>query len=1079
MTEKKSYIPSRLKNASVGGHVAGAADIIDDALNKTQEEINGIVLEPSNGLKDRVEQLEEQVSFDGSWDVAETASAVVSGSPGGGYITTANAVRGAIDVRTGYFKCTTVGGTAAKAVTATGYVLSRGGGMRIFMEHANTADNATLNINSTGAKALFYNDERAGSNNSWGDEETITVYYDETANSNAGAYFASNAQGGSNRKIDAYLLSDLRTLAVGQAYEENEAVKTIDKQLLRVTKEVRTMNVTDTVAVGDLKAFDNNTYQYQGQQPIALYDGTETEGLYAIGRPAGADIAVTVDDEAIALLEETEVITVSIAGIDLTVPVNSGSSNLTIAADIAYLFGTRPEWTLTDNLDGTLTLKSKVGKAAAPTLTSDTGDTGVSISIVPDSSYAGSVVLSKYVEGVWSNVSLGNYLADTSIWTTLTLEDLLAYTVQNTVDKDIDAATVIQGEEFFKLSDYIVKSSNKTNSVPSKTSTYIQSTVKVANKGTSLVVGPINGLVAGEEYTMEFDYIQTMTVPKNVDIVFCTGTVNSSDNFNITSSSPRTGTFNDSNGHISIRFVYPTAAHKYIRFEYLTGAEINKYLRISNISIRKPDKTTMEAIPKAYEAYDVSKSNYDAIHDVQQSTVRTEGWIWFGGSDSSGNISKRLRILYKCNPHCRVTLSYSASTVKGVCSLMNDYNISTGSITPDNELDYFVINSGNTYTKEWENSQAKYILLNLYNASNTNINLTTAQVNAVRNSLNCVIEDVEGHDGLDKRVTDLENKEESESAVNINMIFGTNVKDCGALGDGVADDTNALQTALNKRGTIYIPNGIYLITNSLAMRSNTHIIMDKGTVIRRNVDAVFCIFYSYYTASTTAYNGEHDITIEGGTLDLGTGYSNGGCGLGFQHCQNITIRDVTFKHTNKTYHCIDCGGSKNVRIENCIFTDHLTNGTSAEMVQIDRTAFGSFPIPANYPSEGSACYDNTGCENVEITGCKFYTNNYSPAIGNHSLIAVHQHIDIHDNYIFGVGSSAANGYRGAIAFASADNNINYVYIHDNIIKNFVKGFQFVADKLFWVKNNVFIDVVTKQGDGDHGIFTDNIEITTS
>ena len=43
----------------------------------------------------------------------------------------------------------------------------------------------------------------------------------------------------------------------------------------------------------------------------------------------------------------------------------------------------------------------------------------------------------------------------------------------------------------------------------------------------------------------------------------------------------------------------------------------------------------------------------------------------------------------------------------------------------------------------------------------------------------------------------------------------------------------------------------------------------------------------------------------------------------------------------------------------------------------------------------------------------------------------------------------------------------------------VKGFQFVADKLFWVKNNVFIDVVTKQGDGDHGIFTDNIEVTTS
>ena len=36
MTEKISYIPSRIKNAAVGGYVAGADDIMDDALGKTQ-----------------------------------------------------------------------------------------------------------------------------------------------------------------------------------------------------------------------------------------------------------------------------------------------------------------------------------------------------------------------------------------------------------------------------------------------------------------------------------------------------------------------------------------------------------------------------------------------------------------------------------------------------------------------------------------------------------------------------------------------------------------------------------------------------------------------------------------------------------------------------------------------------------------------------------------------------------------------------------------------------------------------------------------------------------------------------------
>lgn len=40
MEEKKSFIPCRLKNAAVGGHVAGTEDIYDDILGRTQNEIN-------------------------------------------------------------------------------------------------------------------------------------------------------------------------------------------------------------------------------------------------------------------------------------------------------------------------------------------------------------------------------------------------------------------------------------------------------------------------------------------------------------------------------------------------------------------------------------------------------------------------------------------------------------------------------------------------------------------------------------------------------------------------------------------------------------------------------------------------------------------------------------------------------------------------------------------------------------------------------------------------------------------------------------------------------------------------------
>ena len=78
----------------------------------------------------------------------------------------------------GYYVCDTAAGTAAKTVSASGYVLTNGGCIRIKMTNANTADNVTLNINSTGAKSLFYDGVHASSSNSWDAGEVLEVYYD-------------------------------------------------------------------------------------------------------------------------------------------------------------------------------------------------------------------------------------------------------------------------------------------------------------------------------------------------------------------------------------------------------------------------------------------------------------------------------------------------------------------------------------------------------------------------------------------------------------------------------------------------------------------------------------------------------------------------------------------------------------------------------------------------------------------------------------------------------------------------------------------------------------------------------------
>ena len=254
---------------------------------------------------------------------------------------TQDATTKAIAAAAGYYECGTAAGTAAKIAIGDNealYTLQKGGSIKVKMTNANAAaSGVTLKIGSSAATPLYYNGNAVSASNTWEAGEVISVYYDGTY------YHASNAQGGSNKKIDSYLLGDLRTLAVGQTYEEGEAVKSIDKQFLRLTKDIKELDLTEEIAVGDLRTY-NNSATYKSLVALTKYNNTTTyeDGQYAIGSPTKLTLAITKDaleggDLAITFGENATTVTIQ-AGDSASDIATAIASALNNVEDIGWTF---------------------------------------------------------------------------------------------------------------------------------------------------------------------------------------------------------------------------------------------------------------------------------------------------------------------------------------------------------------------------------------------------------------------------------------------------------------------------------------------------------------------------------------------------------------------------------------------------------------------------------------------------------------------------------------------------------------------------------------------------------------------
>ena len=168
--------------------------------------------------------------------------------------------------------------------------------------------------------------------------------------------------------------------------------------------------------------------------------------------------------------------------------------------------------------------------------------------------------------------------------------------------------------------------------------------------------------------------------------------------------------------------------------------------------------------------------------------------------------------------------------------------------------------------------------------------------------------------------------------------YKVSVKDFGAKGDGITDDTLAIQTAIDSvpatGGTVFVPAGDYRISNSIAIGHDNTILTGEGaaSIIRLmdNANVAGIILPVRYSDHLDVSNVVHNVTISNLTLDGNHNpiIGSGGFGIFVRQASYVTISGMIIKNWSGDGISVSNGLTPNdhVTIENSRFTGVRRNG---------------------------------------------------------------------------------------------------------------------------------------------------------
>ena len=210
------------------------------------------------------------------------------------------------------------------------------------------------------------------------------------------------------------------------------------------------------------------------------------------------------------------------------------------------------------------------------------------------------------------------------------------------------------------------------------------------------------------------------------------------------------------------------------------------------------------------------------------------------------------------------------------------------------------------------------------------------------------------------------------------------VMDYGAVGDGVTNDSGAIQRALNSGADIiWFPPATYRMDNQVKINSFTTL-LGYGAIIRRGSN-VNNLLINNADGVTGGYTANTDIAMYGLKIDGNQPNFPTNCTtVAFGHARNIVVRDCEFLNAGGAWHSLELNAVENALVQNCSFHDTL----GAELLQLDYMG-GSALFPWFGP------FDNTPCRFVTVTDNIFY--NGASGFGSHSGGAQHTHVIVSNN----------------------------------------------------------------------------------